>query len=260
VIKLLSTDFDGTLVEHGAQPPVSPALFTALKELQARGGLWAVNTGRELQHIVEGLAEFGFPVEPDYVLTAEREVFHRSPAGEWQDFGDWNQRCAAAHDELFNVSGALLADIDRFLKTIPGANPIAMGGRLVGLVTATNEDMDRVCEFLERERTAVPGFQFMRNTIYVRFCHEDYSKGSALGELARLLGLAPDEIFATGDHFNDIPMLDGRYAKWVACPGNAVAAVRETVTAAGGYVARGECSHGVVEALRHFGAVGEVES
>jgi hypothetical protein len=215
-----------------------------------------VNTGRELHHIVEGLAQFSFPIEPDYVLTAEREVFHRGPSGKWEDYGDWNQRCLAAHDELFSVAGPLLADIGHFLATIPGAHPISMGGNLVGLVTDTDEEMDRVCTFLERERTQVPGFQFMRNTVYLRFCHEDYSKGSALGELARLLGLTRDEIFAAGDHFNDIPMLDGRYAKWVACPGNAVAAVRDTVAAAGGYIARGGCSHGVVEALRHFGALG----
>lgn len=255
MIKLLSTDFDGTLIDHEAQPPVSDALFAAIGQVQARGGLWAVNTGRELQHIVEGLEEFRFPIEPDYVLTAEREVFHRAPDGRWQDYGDWNRRCTAAHDELFNVAGPLLAEIERFLATIPGAHGISMGGRLIGLITATNDDMDRVCKFLERARAKVPGFQFMRNTIYLRFCHEDYSKGSALGELARLLGLARDEIFATGDHFNDIPMLDGRYAKWVACPGNAVEPVKDTVRAAGGYIARAACSAGVVEALRHFGAV-----
>jgi hydroxymethylpyrimidine pyrophosphatase-like HAD family hydrolase len=255
MIRLLSTDFDGTLVDHAAQPPVAPALFTALQEVQSRGGWWAINTGRELHHIVEGLAQFRFPVEPDYVLTAEREVFHRAPDGSWQDYGDWNQRCVAAHDELFSVAGQLLTDIERFLQTIPGAHGISMGGRLVGLVTATDEEMDRVCAFLERERAQVPGFQFMRNTIYLRFCHEDYSKGSALGELARLLGLEREEIFATGDHFNDIPMLDGRYAKWVACPGNAVDAVKDIVRATKGYIAQTECSAGVVEALRYFGAV-----
>jgi hydroxymethylpyrimidine pyrophosphatase-like HAD family hydrolase len=255
VIQLLSTDFDGTLVEHQGNPPVSTALFAALREVQERGGKWAVNTGRELHHIVDGLVEFDFPVQPDYVLTAEREVFHRSAAGKWQDFGDWNRRCIAAHDQLFSVAGPLLADIGEFIKKIPGTHPISMRGRLVGLITATDADMDRFCAFLERERVKVPGFQFMRNTIYVRFCHEDYSKGSALGELGRLLGLTRDEIFATGDHFNDIPMLDGRYAKWVACPGNAVDAVKQIVRDAGGYVARGQCSDGVVEALRHFGAV-----
>ena len=48
MIKLLSTDFDGTLVDHDATPPVSPTLFEALSELRRRGVLWAVNTGREL--------------------------------------------------------------------------------------------------------------------------------------------------------------------------------------------------------------------
>ena len=50
-------------------------------------------------------------------------------------------------------------------------------------------------------------------------------------------------------------MLDGRHAKWVACPGNAVSPVKEAVLKAEGYVAEGACSEGVVEALRHFGAI-----
>ncbi len=255
MIKLLSTDFDGTLVDHDAHPPVSPALFQALVAIQARGGLWAVNTGRELGHIVEGLVEFGFPVEPDYVLTAEREVFHRGADGKWQDFGDWNARCAEAHHALFEESGELIADIEGFLATVPGAQSIHMGGRVVGLVTMTDADMDRVCAFLEQERVRVPGFHFMRNTVYVRFCHEDYSKGTALAELGRLCGIGREEIFATGDHYNDLPMLDGTHAQWVACPANAVEAVKNAVLKAGGYVAAGDCSAGIVEALNHFGAL-----
>ena len=67
-------------------------------------------------------------------------------------------------------------------------------------------------------------------------------------------GLTPDEIFATGDHFNDLPMLDGLHAKHVACPGNSCDEVKKLVRTAGGYIARGTASEGVVEALRHFGA------
>jgi hypothetical protein len=46
------------------------------------------------------------------------------------------------------------------------------GERMVGIVTDTDEQMDEVCTFLEIERVRVPGFNFMRNTIYLRFCHE----------------------------------------------------------------------------------------
>ncbi len=254
-IRLLSTDFDGTLVDHFAVPPVSPALFDLFREMQADGVLWAVNTGRELHHIEEGLQEFGFPIEPDFVLTAEREVYHRGANGEWQDFGDWNARCFQAHNALFEQSGQLLADIRAYLKADTRAHPIQEGDRMIGLAASTDQEMDVICEFLERERLRVPGFHFMRNTVYVRFCHEDYSKGTALEELARLTAIPQSEIFATGDHYNDLPMLDGRHARWVACPGNSVDAVKELVRGAGGYVARAGCSEGVVESLRHFAAL-----
>jgi hydroxymethylpyrimidine pyrophosphatase-like HAD family hydrolase len=252
MIKLLSTDFDGTVINHDAVPPVDPDFFTLLAEMRAEGAVWAVNTGRVLWHIEEGLRELKFPVEPDYVLTSEREVFHRGPDGRWQDYGDWNARCAAAHDVLFSQAGTLLADIETYLADHTKAHPIYEGERLIGLAAESDEEMDRVVEFLARECTRVPGFQFMRNSIYVRFCHEAYSKGTALGELARLTGISREQIFAAGDHYNDLPMLDGRHAAWVACPGNAVDAVKRAVSEAGGYVAEGACSVGIVEALRHF--------
>jgi HAD superfamily hydrolase (TIGR01484 family) len=254
-IRLLSTDFDGTLVEHNGEPMVAPALFEALEELRRRDVLWAVNTGRVLWHIEAGLREFRFPVSPDYVLTSEREVFHRDGNGKWVDFGDWNKRCEADHDFLFSQASPLLEDIHKRFDPVPWAHFESDGGRVIGIVTETDEQMDEVCVFLERERLRVPGFNYMRNTIYLRFCHEAYSKGTALGELARLTGIEREEIFAAGDHYNDLPMLDGTFAQWVACPENAVPAVKRAVTEAGGHVGRGTASFGVVDALQHFGVI-----
>ncbi len=254
MIKLLSTDFDGTLVDHFSTPPAVPALFELLRELRGRGVQWAVNTGRELVHIEEGLREFSFPIEPDFVLTAEREVFHRGPDGRWRDYGDWNARCYLAHEALYAEAKPFLQDIQGYLQRDVEAHPIYEGGRMIGLAASSETEMDRVCQFLDRERVRVPGFHYQRNTVYVRFCHEDYSKGTALSELGRLIGVPREHIFAVGDHFNDLPMLDGVHAHFVACPGNAVAEVKKQVRQSGGYVAEAEYSGGVVEALRYFGA------
>src|SRR5205823_14168892 len=123
---------------------------------------------------------------------------------------------------------------------------------LAGLIAASEEEMDRVTEFIEGARAKEPKFNYQRNTIYLRFCHADYHKGAALAELARLIDIPRESIFAAGDHHNDISMLDGEVAGVPACPANAIEEVKAAVRSAGGYVAQREHGAGVREALRHF--------
>ena len=146
----------------------------------------------------------------------------------------------------------MLDRILHFIEYETSAQAIWDNGRPVGLVAEDEGQMDRIIAFIEAARERMPLFAFQRNTRYVRFCHSDYSKGAVLGELGRLIGVTREEIFACGDHHNDIPMLDGKFARWVSCPGNSAEATKETVRHAGGYVARGIASEGVLEALSYF--------
>jgi hydroxymethylpyrimidine pyrophosphatase-like HAD family hydrolase len=120
------------------------------------------------------------------------------------------------------------------------------------LIASSEEEMDRVTEFIEQARAPLPKFNYQRNTVYLRFCHSDYHKGAALAELARLVEIPRENIFAAGDHHNDISMLDGKFAAMPACPANAIPEVKEVVRKAGGYVAQREHGAGVHEALLHF--------
>ncbi len=256
-IRLLSTDFDGTLVNPRATPPVVPELFRALQELRANGVSWAVNTGRTLWHLEDGLRrEYRFPLEPDFVVAEERDVYRRTRNGGWEPLGEWNTRSAAHLDEMYHLAGPLLAEVLAHLERFEGAQPIHDRGRFIGAVTGNLEDMEKLCVFLDKLRARLPVFNYQRNTIYVRFCHNDYSKGTVLAEITRHLGLPREQVFAAGDHHNDLAMLDGRFAGHVACPSNSCEEVKLAVRTAGGYVANGAASAGVVEALRHFGIWG----
>ena len=78
------------------------------------------------------------------------------------------------------------------------------------------------------------------------------TKEEALGKLSDELGIGPNEIFCVGDGPNDLPMIQGRNARFRACVGNASSDIKQATITAGGYVATGTSIHGVLESLKHF--------
>jgi len=252
-LRLLSTDFDGTLVAHGSDPVLDPACMREIRRLQKEGVIWAVNTGRSVDLLETGLTDFAFPFRPDFILTSERDVFRPSSnGGKWEPFGDWNDRCARDHAELFHSAKSVLAEVVDFVNQKTKARLIYDSKGLEGLIAESEEEMDRITAFIDQARAKQPKFNFQRNTVYLRLCHQDYHKGAALAELARLLEIPRENIFAAGDHHNDISMLDGRHAAMPACPANAIDEVKNVVREAGGYVADQHYGAGIHEALLFF--------
>jgi hydroxymethylpyrimidine pyrophosphatase-like HAD family hydrolase len=221
--------------------------------LQSDGALFAINTGRSVDLLESGLTDFEFPVRPDFILTTEREVFRPGTNGErWEAFGDWNERCARDHAELFSSSQSILAEVVDFVTQKTKAQLLYHSQGLEGLRAASDQEMDRIVEFIEKARGDNTKFDYQRNTIYLRFCHADYHKGAVLAELARLIDIPRENIFAAGDHHNDISMLNGEVAGMPACPANAIEEVKDAVRNASGYIAQRQHGAGVHEALRFF--------
>ena len=250
-IRLLSVDFDGTLVRSWASPPFPEELIQILNLLRKNGVFLAFNTGRTIRLVEEALGITGFPMRPDYALTSEREVF-RWNGSTWEDFGEWNSRCREEHDALFADCGDLLQQIEKHLESTTAARLHFDENRFAGVVSTTIAEMDEICRFIETKCSGFPDFAYQRNSVYLRFCHSAYHKGAALAELQRLTGISREETFAAGDNFNDLPMLDLAFARFLACPSNALEDVKATVRDQGGFVASLESGFGMCEALKHF--------
>jgi HAD superfamily hydrolase (TIGR01484 family) len=252
-IQLLSIDFDGTLVSRVSEPVLDTQCMELIRQLRDAGAIWAINTGRSVDLLESGLADFAFPVRPDFILTTERDVFRPGRNGDkWEPFGDWNERCARDHAELFSSAESVIAEFVDFVTQKTKARLIYNSEGLEGLVAENDKEMERITEFIEQARAEHPKLDYQRNTVYLRFCHADYHKGAALAELARLLEVPRQNIFAAGDHHNDISMLDGKVAGMPSCPANAIPEVQDAVRTAGGYVAQKDYGAGVYEALLHF--------
>lgn len=251
-IRLLSTDFDGTLISHEPGARTAEALTGALTNLRTQGTQWAVNTGRQLWFALEGLERAHLPHDPEFVLTSEKDIFRRSECMGWEAFGDWNDRAEAQTADLFARASHVIEAISTMANSGEGVEMVYECGRLGGLTTTDVHTMSRVVEWMRELATDFPEFSFNYNHIWLRFSHRDIHKGSSLAELGRLLAIPREETLAIGDHYNDIPMLNGEAAAMVACPANAMEEVKETVRAAGGYISPLTWGEGVADAIQHF--------
>jgi len=250
-IKLLSTDFDGTLFAEFEQPPIPTEMIQLISELQAGGVKWVINTGREMASLMESLARARVSIQPDYLVLVEREIYVHDGV-RYAPLQPWNERCTRDHQQLFTrvrTDVARLTDwVNQRFKATVYADPWSP----FCLIAGNNGDADTIHNFLEEYAAGIPGLSVVRNDVYARFSHVAYNKGTALAELTRQLELTPGNVLAAGDHLNDLPMLKTEFARALVCPANAVPSVTQQVTTQGGFVSARNGGLGVAEGIRHF--------
>jgi HAD superfamily hydrolase (TIGR01484 family) len=250
-IKLISTDFDGTLHAEFENPPVPVDLQGLIGDLQRQGAKWVINTGRDLSSVMEGIARARLTVKPDYLIVVEREIYCHE-ASQYVSSHVWNEGCTLAHAQLFS---RVRQDVPRLIDWVNkrfNATLYEDDYSPFCLVAENNPDADAIHAFLEEYCLEVPGLSVVRNDVYARFSHVGYNKGTALGEVARQLGIKREEVFAAGDHLNDLPMLSGEFAACVVCPDNAIPIVKELIRKQNGYVSHQPWGHGVARGLEHY--------
>ncbi len=247
-LRLISTDFDGTLFAEFENPPIPERLQHQLAQFQAGGGKWVINTGRDMSSLMEALGRSGVDLEPDFLVLVEREIYqHRE--SQYLPLGGWNHRCTRDHAELFARIQPELPRIIRWINDRCHARIYEDAFSPLCLIAGNNGDMDVLHAYLEDFCRTVPDLTIVRNDVYARFSHAAYNKGTALAEITRHLGLDRTQVFAAGDHLNDLPMLSTTFATHLAAPTNAVDEVKRTVRAQNGFVSELWCGHGIAEAL-----------
>jgi len=253
VAAVLSFDFDGTLHDPASDPPVTQEFFEVLRGLRAsHSAVWGINTGRSMAQMLEGFIESRFPFLPDWVVAREHEIYFPNAFGRFIPDGAWNKQAHQQISRLFKRSRKTLKRIRREIEEHTGAQWMEVDHEPAGIIARTDEEMDwitlRVAEFVATE----PDLGWQRNSIYMRFGHRGFQKGSSLSEVARRFGLSAEACFAIGDSHNDFEMLHPDHSGMAACPHNAVEQIKAVVTENGGYLAETAHADGVVEALRHY--------
>ena len=248
---ILSFDFDGTLHDPAQTPPVPAAFFEIIRHLrETKNAVWGINTGRSMPQVVEGFIESNFPFLPDWVIAREREIHFPNDFGRFLPHKDWNDRCEKDILKLFKKAKKTLKAIRKEVEDNTGARYVVVEGEPAGLISRTEEEMEWIVARILPLVAEVPDFGWQRNSIYLRFGHKNYQKGTTLSEVARLYGLGTSHVFAAGDSHNDVEMLSAEHSAVAACPSNAVADIRSLIQSRGGIVASQPAGNGIIEALQ----------
>jgi len=248
-LKLISTDFDGTIFAEFENPPIPHVLQEIIGELQAQGVKWVINTGRDMSGLMEALGRSKISVEPDFLVLVEREI-HTHDGVRFVGLAEWNSECTRSHDQLFSRITDDLPRITEWINQRFHATVYEDPFSPFCLIAGNRSDAEAINKYLEEYCQGIPNLTVVRNDVYSRFSHADYNKGAALAELTRRLKLTPAEVFVAGDHWNDLPMLTRQYAHWIASPSNAIEPVKAQVRAQGGFISEQHCGFGTAEGLR----------
>jgi HAD superfamily hydrolase (TIGR01484 family) len=247
-LKLISTDFDGTLFAEFENPPVPKKLQDLIGRLQAAGATWVINTGRDLSSLLESMGRAHLAIKPDFVVIVEREIYRRNQT-EFVEDKPWNKASRAAHAELFRrVHG----DLPRLRAWVESRFKATIYEDIFSpfcFIAESYAEAETISEYLGEYCRSVPNLAVVRNDVYARLSHEAFNKVTALAEIGRQLGITSEQTFAIGDHLNDVPMLSRKYARWLGAPSNAIALIKSLVSGQEGHVSELHCGHGVAEAL-----------
>ncbi len=247
---LFAFDFDGTLVDQAPHPTIHPNFNTFLTHIKSLGGVWAVNTGRTLFQTLEGLAQHRIQPLPDFIMAKERELYHPGPYNRWVDLGDWNKRCIKEHKRFHKAHKRVFKKVRAFVEKETEAEYIEGMEETPGIVATSENELHRICTVIEEHAAGYENLSYERNSVYLRFSHAAYNKGSVLQALAQLLGMSTDRVCAAGDNHNDLSMLDPSIAGYRICPSNAIPEVQQQIgDSAGGIIGQGRASFGILDGV-----------
>lgn len=251
---LFGFDFDGTLADSSEGDTVSPAFFDALAQFQEKyATAWGICTGRSLDFLLEGLAGACIPLQPDYIVTQERDLFYLNPAGDYTPHAARNAQAMDALAQIFEENRKPLESFKHFTEEELNAQWVSTDDDPAGVIAKSEADIQRLVELYDASVEKTAALEYQRNSIYLRFTHKDYCKGTAIQYLQKTHQFSLKHTVVMGDNFNDLTMLNNTISENFGAPANAIPPLKKQLVEQGGFITSSCYGQGVAEALRRIG-------
>ncbi len=248
------TDADGTLMGHRPEFEQYRAFRARIEGLRSDYGiLWVVCTGRSLRgykSIFRSMRIFG--ISPDYVIVNHAYIFECKTWG-YLPHWLWNLRILWLQwkDEMA-VRRALPKIRDAVLARNPFVRVKVSNRQRLSFRFDDEAATAFGAEVVRKEARPHKYLQVFQWAGEVCVRVVPFTKGLAVTELARHLGIRNTEILVVGDGHNDISMMELDPPCFTACPANAASEVVATVHRTHGHIASERSLSGVMEVLTAY--------
>lgn len=195
-MKIIASDFDGTLYRNET---ITDRDRNAIEQWQKKGNLFGIVTGRSKGDIIRMLAENG--IKTDFVIAYNGAGVFDSEGGVLYE--EWFPRCEGkklvdyAYATDFAFQDRRDSDID------PG--DMSKSYQMY-LKLETNEGAQQLAEILNKVFEGK--FTSHINGHWINATKYGVSKATGIAHLAEIKGVAKEDVYAVGDYFNDLPMLE----------------------------------------------------
>lgn len=248
------TDADGTLMGQHREFEQYRAFRDRIAELRsAYGIIWVVCTGRSLggyKHIFRPMRIFG--ISPDFVIINHAYIFECKKWG-FVPHWTWNLRILWLEwRDTLVVRRALPKIRKAVLSQNPFARTMVLNRQRLSFRFDDEGAATYGAKVLRAEVEPYKHLQVFQSPLEITVRVIPFTKGLAVAELARHLGIANSKILVVGDGFNDISMMELEPPCLTACPANAAPEVVETVHRTHGHIASEPNLDGVLEVLTAY--------
>lgn len=260
MIKLICSDIDGTLLPEGTAE-INPEIFTVIRELKAKGILFAAASGRHYTSISKLFA----PVKEDIIFVTENGAYvccrgytMSEELIAWEDVCEWVREVRQIPGASFTIDakeGFYTESSDKkFLNLIRQGyrseitrveDALSVERRINKVSIYREQDIQKVAadmipRWSKRLHCTIAG------DIWLDFMNKESNKGHAIRKIQDTLHIGPKETMVFGDNLNDLEMLAAAEESY------AVANAAEPVKQAAKHLADSNVNDGVLKVLRRL--------
>ena len=251
---LLGFDFDGTLADLTDGHSVPQEFFRTINTLNSHTPTaWGICTGRSLDFLIEGMENAQFPYWPDFVVSQERDLFYLDQnEAHYSADEERNALASSALENLMERNQVTINKAKAFVQNETKGQWVSVPGDPAGVIATHEDEISALTEVYDTCPHKSPDLEYQRNSIYLRFSHRDYCKGTAIQYLQDRYSIPHSQTLVMGDNFNDLSMLNAKVAQHYGGPANSIERLKTELKSNGGFVTKASYAHGVIEAINEI--------